>query len=163
MATLTACATEYHGYDSGIDGVLWRQIAKFEDPLSVALYEPSVNEPAAFLDALEGARWDGTAAAAAALDVTDGGGIVLYDISSSESSVSASVFIASGLRFGVPVDDTGTYTGPSEVYTCYDVDTEFSPTEAPSTYREILEECPEPLVELLADDAAFASGEVFDG
>lgn len=39
----------------------------------------------------------------------------------------------------------------------------FAPGVMPSVDREILAECPELLVRLVADDAAFASGEVFDG
>ncbi|ROP44408.1 MULTISPECIES: hypothetical protein [unclassified Rathayibacter] len=149
--------TEYRGYDSGIDGVLWRQIAAFEDPLSRELFSPRVNEPEPYLAALNGTRWDGEASTAAELDL-DAGGVVLYDLSSTPTSATASVFIASGPRS--PADDS---TGPSEVYTCYRIEIAFSGDPMPSAGRVLLDGCPEPLVSLLAEDAAFASGEVFDG
>ena len=149
--------TEYRGYDSDIDGVLWRQIAAFEDPLSFQLFQPRVNEPEAYLAALTGTRWDGETPTAAELDL-DAGGVVLYDLSSTPTSANASVFIASGARS--PADDSA---GPSEVYTCYRIETAFIGDPMPSAGRVLLDSCPEPLVSLLAEDAAFASGEVFDG
>src|SRR5690606_21489618 len=78
--TFTGCAVEYHGYPSGIDGVLWRQVASFEDPLSQRLYSPPVDGPTAYLDTLPGARWDGDALSAAEFEIEQGG-IVLYNIS----------------------------------------------------------------------------------
>ncbi|WP_146080912.1 hypothetical protein [Rathayibacter sp. AY1C2] len=149
--------TEYRGYDSGIDGVLWRQIAAFEDPLSRELFSPRVNESAPYLAALNGTQWNGEASTAAELDLDAGGG-VLYDLSSTPTLANASVFIASGPRS--PADDSA---GPSEVYTCYRVETAFNGDPMPSAGRVLLDSCPEPLVSLLAEDAAFASGEVFDG
>jgi len=149
--------TEYHGYDSGIDGVLWRQVAAFEDPLSFELFEPRVNEPEPYLAALSGMRWDGKASTAAELAL-DEGGVVLYDLSSTPTSANASVFIASGPRSRA--DDRA---HPSEVYTCYRIETAFTGDPMPSAGRILLDSCPEPLVSLLAEDAAFASGEVFDG
>ncbi|MBO0982706.1 hypothetical protein [Rathayibacter sp. SD072] len=155
---LTGCGpTEYHGYESGIDGVLWRQIASFEDPLSFELYQPRVNEPEPYLAALSGTRWDGRASSVADIDL-DAGGVVLYDLSSTPSSAEVSVFIASGPRS--PIDDGAS---PSEVYTCYRIETEFVGDPMPSAGRVLLDSCPEPLVSLLPEDAAFASGEVFDG
>jgi hypothetical protein len=70
---LVGCTTEYHGYNSGIDGALWRQIAAFEDPLSRSLFSPQTDDPASYLAALEGARWDGSMSTAADIDVTSGG------------------------------------------------------------------------------------------
>ena len=149
--------TEYRGYDSGIDGVLWRQIAAFEDPLSRELFSPRVNESAPYLAALHGTRWDGEAAVATELNL-DAGGVVLYDLSSTPTSADASVFNASGTRS--LTDDSA---GPSEVYTCYRIETAFNGDPMPSAGRLLLDSCPEPLVSLLAEDAAFASSEVFDG
>lgn len=63
----------------------------------------------------------------------------------------------------MPRDDGAAYNGPSQVYTCYAVETEYDTSTTPSANRVILDECPQPLVELLPKDAAFASGEVFDG
>jgi hypothetical protein len=155
---LTGCGpTEYHGHESDIDGVLWRQIAAFEDPLSLELYQPRVDEPEPYLAALSGTRWDGRASSAADIDL-HAGGVVLYDLSSTPSSAEVSVFIASGLRS--PVDDSAS---PSEVYTCYRVETEFAGGPMPSAGRVLLDSCPKPLVSLLPNDAAFVSGEVFDG
>lgn len=160
--TFTGCAVEYHGYPSGIDGVLWRQVASFEDPLSQRLYSPPVDGPTAYLDTLPGARWDGDALSAAEFEIEQGG-IVLYNISSTDAFAHVSVFIASGPRPAIPTDDGYAYNGPSEVYTCYDVRADFRSQPMPSAKRDILTKCPTPLVELLAEDAAFASGEVFDG
>jgi hypothetical protein len=159
---LAGCQTSYDGYDSGIDGVLWRQIAFFEDPLSLTLFQPSVHEPVDYLEALEGARWDGTVSSAAEIDL-DEGGIVLYDISSTDSTAALSVFISSGPRPAVPTDEGRNYNGPSAVYTCYEIKAQFKSDAVPVASRKILDGCPEALVDLVPKDAAFASGEVFDG
>lgn len=162
VLALTGCATEYHGDNSGIDGVLWRQIAALEDPLSGQLYQPATpaaHDPAAYLAALDGAHWDGSSASTSKLGLEDGG-VVLYEIS---TTAELSVFIASGSRPDAPSSDGRKYNGPNEVYTCYNMTTDFHTTTPPSVEREILDECPVPLVAELPDGAAFASGEVFDG
>lgn len=159
---LTGCHTEYRGYDSGIDGTLARQIASFEDPLSRSLYQPSVHEPIGYLASLQGQRWSGSAAATLDLDLREGG-VVLYDISSSDSAAELSVFIASGPRPEVPTDGGQEYTGPSQVFTCYQVEATFSPDMGSSVGRVTFEDCPTALAKLMPDDAVFASGEVFDG
>ncbi|MGD8167180.1 hypothetical protein ACEXOS_008140 [Herbiconiux sp. P16] len=178
--SVTACTTEYHGYDSGIDGVLWRQIASFEDPLSMSVYDPldetigilhtmipeqypaAVSDPAVYLAGVVGERWDGTAGSLPELGLEKGGAI-LYDVTSTESVAAFSTFIASGPRPNAPTDAGSTYTGPSEVYTCYSVEVDFRTDVPPRPIRTAFTECPGELVELLADDAAFASAEVFDG
>ncbi|WP_107574236.1 hypothetical protein [Rathayibacter caricis] len=155
---LSGCGpTRYEGYESGIDDVLARQIMAFEDPLSSQLHQPQVDEPEPYLAALSGMRWDGKASTASDLDLS-AGGVVLYDISSTPFSTDVSVFIASGPR-SPDVDGAS----PSEVYTCYRVEAEFTRDPMPSTGRTLLDDCPEPLVALLPEDAAFASGDVFDG
>ena len=151
---LTGCSAEYHGHDSGIDGVLWRQIASFEDPLSLGLYQPSADEPAAYLDALEVLRWDGSATSAAGLDLRNGG-VVIHNVSSTDSAAQLSVFIASGPRPDVVTDEGRKYTGPSTVFTCYGIETEFQQRVEPSVSRIIFDDCPSTLVELLPGDAAF--------
>ena len=162
LATLLAgCSTEYHGHHSGIDGVLARQIASFEDPLSRSIYQPMANDPRDYLDALEGARWVDSGSVCD-LELQDGG-VVLYDISSTGSAAELSVFIASGVRPDVPTDDGRHYSGPTTVFTCYGIETEFRPGAEPTVDRTIFTECPAALVELLPSGAAFASGEVFDG
>ncbi|WP_430646729.1 hypothetical protein [Agromyces sp. GXS1127] len=161
---LAGCRTEYRGYESGIDGVLWRQIASFEDPLSRSLYQPAVddNEPSAYLDAIEGLRWDRSETSATDLDFREGG-VVIYGTSSTDTTAELSVFIASGPRPDVATDEGVQYTGPSTVFTCYGIKADFQPMARPSVDRIIFDECPSALVELLSEDAAFASGEVFDG
>lgn len=162
MATVTSCATEYRGQSSGIDGVLWRQVASFEDALWSSVYGSVLDGSAAYLDSLPGERWDGRPSSARGLDLT-AGGIILYDISTTRTAADVSVFIASGPRPAVPRDDGRAYNGPSQVYTCFTVEVDFASTSAPAPSRVILNDCPQPLVELLPEDAAFASDEVFDG
>lgn len=160
--SLTGCRTEYRGYDSGIDGTLWRQIASFEDPLNRSLYQPSVNEPVGYLDSLQGERWNGSVASASNLELREGG-VVLYDFSSTDSAAEVSVFIASGPRPDVPTDDGQHYDGPSQVFTCYRMEAAFSTGVMPSVGRVTFDDCPAALVELMPEGAVFASGEVFDG
>ena len=161
---LTACRPEYHGFDSGIDGVLARQIASFEDPLSWSLFRPEIedNEPAAYLDAIDGQRWDGSEDSAADLDLRRGG-VVLYDTTTTDTDFELSVFIASGPRPDVATDEGLKYRGPSTVFTCYGIKAQFQPMSLPSVDRTIFDDCPSALVELLPEDATFASAEVFDG
>lgn len=164
-ASLTGCATEYHGYDSGIDGVLWRQVAAFEDPLSKSIYEPareSTQTPDEYLAGIDQTRWDGTARALPLLG-NGGGGVLLYDVASKDLSASFSLFIASGPRPDISTDDGRPYLGPSEVYTCYSINVDFGITATRSAIRTVLKRCPAELVGLLAKDAAYASAEVFDG
>jgi hypothetical protein len=125
--SLTGCHTEYHGADSGIDGTLWRQISAFEDPLSLSLYQSSAAQPVAYLESLQGERWSGSVASASNLDMAKGG-VVLYDISSTESSAELSVFIASGPRPDILTDEGRDYNGPVQVFTCYRVEANFSHT-----------------------------------
>lgn len=159
---LTGCQAGYRGHDSGIDGTLWRQIASVEDPLSRSLYQPQANEPHGYLDSLPGERWSGSAASASDLGLREGG-VVLYDISATDAAAKLSVFIASGPRPDVPTDEGHHYTGPSHVFTCYRVQADFPPDAAPSAGRVTLDDCPAALVDRMPEDAAFASGEVFDG
>lgn len=160
VAALTGCSTEYHGHDSGIDGVLWLQVASFEDPLSQSLYGSLANEPAAYLDSLGGARWEGASVA----DLTlEGGGVVLYDLSSTTSTAELSVFTSSGPRSDNPPDEYRGYNGPSAVFTCYGITAQFQQGATSSVDRITFDECPAALVATAPKDAVFASGEVFDG
>jgi len=160
--SLSGCRTEYHGYYADIDGVLWRQVAGFKDPLSQGLYRPSTVELMQYLDELGGTRWDGTASSLADLQLEEGG-VVLYDISSTDSVADVSFFIASGPRPDVPSEEGFTYTGPSQVFTCYGIEAHFDGEDPHFASRKVFEECPSALVALLPEDAAFASAEVFDG
>lgn len=148
---------ESHGPDSGIDGVLWRQVASFEDPMT--FYDSSTRVPSAYLSELGGDRWDGSVSALP--DLSDGA-IVLYDVSTNAADAEFSVFISSGPRPDVPTDAGHTYSGPSQVYTCYGIAAEFSSANV-VVERTIFTECPEALVNGLPEDAVFASGDVFDG
>jgi hypothetical protein len=179
-ASVVGCATEYHGYDSGIDGVLWRQIAAFEDPLLASIYEPlhetvgipnttdpeshpaAVDTPAEYLAGIDKPRWDGTARSLPQLEI-EKGGVILYDVASRDSTAMFSLFIASGPRPNVPTDEGRDYSGPSEVYTCYSIKVDFGMTATRVPDRTAFTECPSELVGLLAEDAAFASAEVFEG
>lgn len=155
---LSGCSpTEYHGSDSEIDGVLWRQIAGFEDPMNFA--QPTTRDASTYLAQLGGERWDGSTST---LPELSDGGIVLYDISTTGSVARFSVFISSGPRPDVPTDAGQDYAGPSQVYTCYGITADLGSAE-PVVDRTIFDECPTGLVRQLPADAAFASGEVFDG
>lgn len=160
VGSLSGCRTEYRGHESGIDGVLWRQLASVEDPFSREVFDSLARSPIGYLDALDGARWSGTAAAAADLDLRNGG-VVLYEISSTESMAEFSVFIASGPRPEVATDDGRQYSGPSAVFTCFGVRADPGPDL--EVERTEFDECPAALVAQLPDDAAFAGIEVFDG
>jgi len=160
--TLTGCATEYHGFDSGIDGVIWRQIDLLESQLSVEIFEPSTFGPADYLASLPGSRWDGSISSARSLDL-DRGGVVLYKMATTVRSAKVSVFITSGPRPNVPTDEGGRYDGPGTVYTCYGFRTDFVSGQQSRTSRTIYSKCPHALTDQLPEDAVFASGEVFDG
>jgi len=160
--TLAGCATEYHGFDSGIDGVIWRQIDELESPLSVEIFGPSTSDPADYLASLPGSRWDGSLSSARSLDL-DRGGVVLYNMATRAHSAKVSVFIASGPRPNVPTDEGGRYDGPGTVYTCYGFRTDFATGQHSPTSRTTYSKCPHALTDQLPEDAVFASGEVFDG
>jgi hypothetical protein len=156
--SLSGCsAIEYHGYDSGIDGTLWRQIAAFEDPVN--FYDMSMREPLTYLAELGVTQWDGSTSTVP--DLSEGT-ILLYDVSTTEITADFSVFISSGHRPSVQTDDGHDYVGRSEVYTCYGLHANFS-TTMPTVERTISTTCSAVLVKKLPSDAAFASGDVFDG
>lgn len=156
--TLSGCGpVEYSGHDSGIDGVLWRQIASFEDPMEFS--DTSPQDPSTYVSGLGGDRWDGSATSLPDLST---GAIVLYDVETTASRATFSVFISSGPRPDVPTDDGRDYVGPSQVYTCYERERDFNP-EAQRSNRTVFTDCPAALVNLLPEDAAFASADVFDG
>jgi hypothetical protein len=178
--SVAGCTTEYHGHDSGIDGVLWRQMASFEDPLSTTiwnpldetiairhtlapdLYPPAMDDPREYLAGIDAPRWDGAQLSLPQFEL-ERGGVILYDAVATDSTATFSLFIASGPRSNAPTDQGGVYSGPSEVYTCYSLEVRFASDVPPHLVRTAFTECPPELVDLLADDAAFASAEVFDG
>jgi hypothetical protein len=158
----SACSTEYHGPYSDIDGVLWRQVAGFEDPFTDSVYQSRENDPNALVESLSGTSWDGTSESAERIHVADGG-VVTYDVSSAAHEAAFSVFVSSGPRADQTAGRDETYTGPSAVFTCYRLHVYPYADATPAIDRIILDECPNALVEAMPDDAAFASGEVFDG
>ena len=162
VLALSACSTEYHGPYSDIDDVLWRQIASFEDPFTSSLYQSSEDDPNALVDSLPGTSWDGTSESAERTNITDGG-VVIYDVSSMSHETELSVFIASGPRADQLTGSENTYTGPSAVFTCYTLHVSANGGATLAINRVLLDECPSELVDTMPDDAAFASGEVFDG
>jgi hypothetical protein len=162
VVSLAACSTEYHGYDSDIDGVLWRQVASFEDPFSLGIYQSREHDPTALIASLPGKKWDGTLESAERLDITEGG-LVVYDESSSRDGADLSVFISSGPRPDQTQKRERTYSGPSAVFTCYSLHLHVEIGGTISKERVILDDCPDALVDKMPDDAAFASREVFDG
>lgn len=160
--SLTGCTLEYRGSGSGIDGVLWRQIAGFEDPLSERFYTAQSTEPGKYLADVGSTVWNGAASSVPDLALDDGG-VALYDLSSTETTVKFSVFISSGPRADGPTDDGHTYSGPSGVFTCYSIDAQLGGNREPVIERLAFDDCPAALVETTPTDAAFASAEVFDG
>jgi len=159
---LSACSTEYHGPYSDIDDVLWKQITTFEDNFSHSVARSFQDDPIALADSLLGASWDGTAESAERMNIADGG-VVVYDLSSTGHEIVFSVFVSSGPRAEQIEGRERTYTGPSAVFTCYTLHVAPNAGGTSSTGRVILDECPVALVDMMPDDAAFASGEVFDG
>ncbi|WP_146086945.1 MULTISPECIES: hypothetical protein [unclassified Rathayibacter] len=179
ITSLSACATEYHGHDSGIDGRLWRQMAAVEDPLSTSVhrsldetigilhglnpeaYPPPLEDPSAYLSGIDVPRWNGEAESVDP-SVLEDGGVVLYDEDVTDGEARFSLFLASGPIPGEE-DEGGWFSGPSEVYTCYGLVVDFRAHTPPGPERTAFEDCPADLVAVLRSDAAFASAEVFDG
>lgn len=77
-------------------------------------------------------------------------------------SLDFSVFISSGPRPHVPTETGHDYAGPSQIYTCYGIAADFG-SAGLTADRTIYAKCPAELVNLLPEDSAFASGDVFDG
>ena len=158
LLALTGCSDRgYHGMDSGSDGVQWRQISAFED--DAPWFRDADRGAAEILTDVTGAAWD--RAAEPVPDIREGA-MVLYDVSTTASTADFSVFISSGPRPDVPRDEGGPFIGPSEVYTCYALHVDVR-TGRSHVGRTLFSKCPTELVDQLPDDAAFASGEVFDG
>lgn len=142
-----------------VDGVLWRQVAAFEDPFMSAVHDRSDLTLDAYVARLASSaqQWDGTDAGAAQLDLGHGG-VAMYDVSISADAATLSMFVSSGPRRG------GYTYGPDELYTCarFTVNADTAPFGG-GVNRDALEECPDALVAVLGDGAAFARVSVFDG
>jgi len=142
-----------------VDGVLWRQVAAFEDPFMSAVHDFSDTTLDAYVDRLASSaqRWGGTDADATQLGLANGG-VAMYDVSISAEEVTLSMFVSSGPRRG------GDTYGPDELYTCarFRVYVDAGPFGG-GVNRDALEDCPDALVAILGDGAAFARVSVFDG
>lgn len=155
VLVLVACAPGTGRQD--VDGVLWRQIMAHEKV--GALLDVSQREPSVALDGLRRAAWDREAQTPPDIRA---GGMVVYDLHMAEPTATFSVFLSSGPRSDVPLDDGGPYVGPTQIYTCWDLTATFDLTP-PSRTRELRTECPPALVEQLPEDAAFVRRDAFDG
>lgn len=161
-------------YDTGVDGVLWRQVAEHLDPIKS--FTGNASEPYdappmpvdTYLYLVPAIKWDRASDPEAAW--FESGGAVIHDMERTETQLSFDVFVSSGPRpADLPTDDGYPYFGPGTVYTCFGFVVEVE-NEAISrdpygyfTERESLASCDPELVALLADDAAFAEIDSFNG
>jgi len=152
---LAGCSSEMGHQD--VDGVLWRQTMAHEKVR--VLLDVSRRETDTVLAELRSAAWDREQQTPP--DIR-GGAMVVYDLDIAEPTATFSVFLSSGPRSVLPGDGGGLSSGPSEVYTCWDVTATFDLTPARTT-RQLRTECPPALVEQLSDDAAFVRRDAFDG
>lgn len=163
--------------DSGVDGVLWRQVAEHLDPIKSFIYNGHIGYQSddvpdmpvdTYLYLLPATKWDRTIDPKASW--VESGGAIIHDIERSETQLSFEVFVGSGPRpADVPTDDGFAYFGPPTVYTCFGwvvgvVDGMISrdPYNVPGE-GESREACDPELVALLPDDAAFAEIDSFNG
>lgn len=161
---LAGCRTEYRGTDSGIDGVLWRQVASVEDPFTASVVRALAPDAETFFAQLPGERWDEASAHAFELDEPTA---VVYDTAADEAAASFRVFFSSGVRADVATDAGGPYAGPDSVFTCYGWTVRFGPyavEEAEQDWSSTTwEDCPEELVAAMPGTTAYAEPEVFGG
>lgn len=153
LGSLVGCAQRPH------DGVLWRQVAAFTDPLGKALNDAIGTERSAFVTSLNddsgtlpGRYWSGVSNPANLS--LDSGGLVLFDSQDNSSAVMFDVLISSGPRNpdADPLADSSAYSGPSAVYTCFVVTVEFdTQTVTGWTYDD--GKCTPRLVETLGNSA----------
>ena len=157
IASLAGCRTMYSGWESDVDGVLWRQTAEMEDRIWSELVDL---QSADDVEKLSAQPWDGVSDPSR-LGIEEGAAVV-YDVSVEGNAVVLSVFIASGPRPNRPTDDGDAYTGPSEIFTCFGYKGLMGVADD-GDGRIIYTECPAELVALVPADAAFATDDVFDG
>jgi hypothetical protein len=160
VTALAGCRTEYRDSNSDIDDTLWRQVAAIEDPLWGEILGLRSAQDVSGLNA---GHWDG-AGDASGLHLEDGGA-VLYDVGVDGSHLELSVFISSGPWHRDALTEPGfVYSGPSQVFTCFGFRGLIVSTgETWDWDRDIYESCPDELVAVMPDDAAFATDNVFDG
>lgn len=151
------------------DGVLWRQVAAFKDPLGNALNSATGTERSSFVEglrsdgaALPGHYWDGISDPANL--GLDSGGLVFSNIREGASDVKFNALISSGLRNSAadPFADSKPYTGPSAIYTCFTVAVESTP-RAVTSWTYVNGDCESKLVATLSDEARFYPVTEFNG
>ncbi len=145
-----------------VDGVLWRQVASVEDPLDASLYRTDAPSIPAYVDALNGVRWDGTPDGADAIDLSHPT-LVVHDVEETPETVSFRVFISSGTRVA-PSGEGFRWPGePEAFFTCYDVEVSFPSSGAPSVGRDRNVPCPAPLTDRMPSGAVYMKPSTFDG
>ena len=167
LALLTACSpsmTVYRGVESGIDGVLWRQVASVEDPLSGRQGITGGTSAQEYFSMMGIVRWDD-----AASPVPDLGQpvIVASDVVESDRRVTFAAFLSSGMRLDVPTDRGQPYSGPDSVFTCYVLTVTFGTYGVDHIERSsesaVPEDCPAELVAAMPGVTSYAEPGVFDG
>ena len=156
-----------------IDGVLWRQVAAYKDPLMEHLFE---SEGITALDLerdlvedseLWGALlWNGSSDAQY-LDLAEGGSAV-WNFESSADALSFSMMISSGPRDpasdALARRDHDTWPAPAAMFTCFDVDFEVVDGYLAEPWRsEEEKQCPEELIDTLVPGAVYQPITTFDG
>ncbi|MDJ0350727.1 hypothetical protein [Cryobacterium sp. PH29-G1] len=151
------------------DGVLWRQVAAFKDPLGDRLASAVGTQSSSFAaaltsngDTLPGTYWDG--ATDPALLGLANGGLAFSNVRENADSVIFDALISSGTRNpgGDRFADTEDYFGPSSIYTCFSVVVE-SASEAIIEWTYVNAECASDLVATLTDGAKLYPLAEFNG
>ena len=158
-AALAGCRTTYTGYESDIDGVLWRQVAMREDFFWRMVHDARSED--LLIHDTRATVWDG-ASDAADLGIADSA-VIIWDLEHTDHRYDFKLFISSGPRPDRPTDFGEVYRGPSEVFTCFGVTATFADGVFPEVERDVEVTCPEELIAQMPADAAFATDDVFDG
>lgn len=163
LISLVGCAATTY------DGVLWRQVADFKDPLGNALNSAEGTSRSTFVEGvktdagtLPGHYWDGIARPA---DLGLGqGGAAYSNIQESENGLEVDGLISSGARNSDDDDlhDSQPDYGPSMIYTCFTIALE-APSETITGWTYLQDECDADLVRTLGGEARFYPVEEFHG
>jgi hypothetical protein len=149
-ACLTGCGPAFDS-PSGMDSVLWNQVAAREDPFWHELLQAEDVE--SYVAGLAGPS---------GRDASDGI-LAVTDVRSDGALLSFSVFISSGERRSAPSDNGNPYTGPGQIYTCFGVRADLSDPASLAIERDLDAGCPDYLVRAMPSDAVFVPDDVFDG
>jgi len=158
IGSLSACSPVGWVQTDAVDGLLWRQLQGVRAPLMETAYWSFAEESPAYLAELPGERW----LRGDPPPTLESGGVVIYDIASTRTTATFSVFVASGPRPS-RATNASAYRGPTEIFTCYRLHTVLTVQWSPAVERIVLDGCPTELVEQLGADAAFARADAFDG